>query len=150
MKTSIILTCLGLILAGNPFASVLANTVQNPLNASANLVNGLLMAGYRQSPPTPAGVSLGADEIECYQTDFGPAGRSVSCTVKGAGAKNPLNIIGEEAELILQSLRELGAQGVLINPETLEFMVKTLRCYYDALPKPNQPYHPSWHCEFQR
>lgn len=136
-----------LVLASNGFANTTVTLVPN---GSDDLVQALLAVGYRTSPPTPTGVSLEADEVHCYQTDFGPVSHTVNCKIKGVASESTLNATGEGAEAILKSLQGLGAQGVVSNPETLEVSVKKLRCYYDTLPRPGQPYSPSWNCEFER
>jgi hypothetical protein len=147
MKKFFLLISTVLVLASSGFASPTITPVQN---GSDDLVQALLAVGYRTSPPTPAGVSLDADEVHCYQTDFGPISHTVHCEIKEAESERTLDATGERAEAILKSLQRLGVQGVVSNPETIEVSVKKLRCYYDTLPRPGQPYNPSWNCEFDR
>jgi hypothetical protein len=124
-----------------------ANAESNPSN---ELVSILSNSGYHTNPPTPAGVSLTANSLDCTRIFFGPLGQSADCVVRDSRIQGALKISGDHANEMITALLQLGAKGSLPSPETQEVTVKSLSCYFDALPHPRQRERPTWNCIFNQ
>jgi hypothetical protein len=119
-------------------------------SSSIDIVQALTESGYHTNPPTPAGLSLTADVLDCSRTFFGPLSQSADCTLRDSRLQDPAKISGDNANKIIAALLQLGAKGSLPNPETQDVIVKSLSCYFDTLPQPDQSEKPTWNCIFEQ